>query len=95
MEFSFTGEVWHWRGPAPYHYVTVPEDVSTVLLDVSKAITYGWGMIPAMITIGDTEWKTSVFPKDGGHVIPVKTAVRQAEGVELGDQVLITLRIAI
>ncbi|MFX4272547.1 DUF1905 domain-containing protein [Propionibacteriaceae bacterium Y1685] len=94
MEFTFTGEVWHWRGPAPFHYVTVPEEVSGVLLDLAQDLSYGWGMIPGTLTIGGTTWYTALFPKDGGHVVPIKTAVRRAEGIELGDEVTITLSIA-
>ncbi|MDT7569915.1 MAG: hypothetical protein QOE05_89 [Actinomycetota bacterium] len=45
-------------------------------------------------TIGDTTWETSLFPKDGGYLMPVKTVVRKAEQIELGDVVGVTLEIA-
>ena len=31
-----------------------------------------------------TEWTTSLFPKDGRYIVPVKTSVRGAEGLEWG-----------
>ena len=93
MDLEFSGEIWEWRGPAPYYFVTVPEDESLDLQEVSSAVTYGWGMIPVRVVIGETEWETSLWPKDGGYVVPIKDAVRLAEGVELGDEV--TLRVSI
>lgn len=93
MQFEFTGEVWHWRGPSPYHFVTVPEERSADIQALAAGVTYGWGMIPVRVRLGDTAWKTSLFPKDGGYVLPVKDAVRRAESVELGDTVAVQLTI--
>lgn len=90
----FQGEVWYWRGPSPFHFVTVPADASAELADQSAAVSYGWGMIPATATLGTTTWTTSLFPKDGGYVVPIKDAVRRAEGVEIGDTVSITLALS-
>ena len=53
MELEFSGEVWEWRGPAPYYFVTVPEDEAQALHDVAH-VSYGWGMIPVTARIGGT-----------------------------------------
>jgi hypothetical protein len=42
----------------------------------SAFVTYGWGMIPVTAQIGRTGWKTSLFPKDGRYIVPVKAWVR-------------------
>ena len=94
MDFAFTGEVWEWRGPAPYYFVTVPDEESAHLKAVSSSVTYGWGMIPVLARIGETEWETSLFPKNGRYVVPLKDAVRGPEGIEDGDSVTIQLAIA-
>ena len=94
MILEFSGEVWHWRGPAPFHFVTVPEAESAELHDVSPLVSYGWGCIPVSARIGRTNWTTSLFPKDGGYIVPLKDAVRRAEQVALGDTVTIRLDIA-
>lgn len=91
MEVTVTGEVWHWRGPAPHHFVTVPPEQSAAISDVAAALTYGWGCLPVHGRVGDTEFTTSLIPRDGGYLIPLKVAVRRAEGVELGDIVSVTL----
>jgi hypothetical protein len=93
VDLEFSGEVWSWRGPAPYHFVTVPEDDSAELQELAAAVTYGWGMIPVSARIGETRWTTSLFPKDGGYVVPLKDLVRTAERIDVGDQVTLHLTI--
>jgi hypothetical protein len=94
MVLDFDGEVVFWRGPAPYHFITVPEEQSAALESVSPTVSYGWGCIPVTACIGNTTWKTSLFPKNDLYLVPVKVAVRQAEGLELGDVARVQLDIA-
>ena len=95
MQFSFGGEVWYWRGPSPFHFVTVPPEESDQIHAVSALVTYGWGAIPVVARIGATSWTTSLFPKDGAYLVPVKASVRHAEGLELGDVTHVTLTLDI
>lgn len=92
-EFDFTGIVIEWRGPAPYHFVALPDWVAEQVAQVARAVTYGWGVIPVEAAVGRTTWTTSLFPREGGYLLPVKDAVRDAETIGLGDTVAITLRI--
>ncbi len=85
--------LWHWRGPSPYHFVTVPEDESAEIEAAASLVTYGWGMVPVTARIGTTTWTTSLFPKDGGYIVPIKDAVRKPEHLEVGD--LVTVRLTI
>lgn len=93
MDLEISGELWFWRGPAPWHFVTVPESECGALESASALVTYGWGMIPVAARIGATGWTTSLWPKDGGYLVPVKAAVRRAEGLELGDEVTVHLTV--
>jgi hypothetical protein len=93
VDLAFSGELWFWRGPSPYHYITVPDEECVELEAAARLVTYGWGMIPVAARIGDTRWTTSLFPKDGGYVVPVKDLVRKGEGLELGDVVRIELTV--
>jgi hypothetical protein len=52
-------------------------------------------MIPVAARIGGTEWTTSLFPKDGSYIVPLKAWVRKAEGVELGDTITVSLAVDI
>ena len=85
MEFDFSAELWFWRGPAPFHFVTVPDPACAEIRAEAASVTYGWGMIPANVRIGGSEWHTSLWPKDGRYIVPIKQAVQRAEGLELGD----------
>jgi hypothetical protein len=91
MNLNLTGKLWYWKGPAPWYFVTVPDDECLELEEVSALATYGWGMIPVTAQIGGTRWKTSLFPKDGRYIVPVKAAVRKAQRLELGDMVTVQL----
>ena len=93
MDLDVTGEIWHWRGPAPYYFVTVPADTSARLKEVAAVVTYGWGRVPVLAQVGDTEWETSLWPKDGGYVVPLKDAVRHAEDLEEGELVTVELTV--
>jgi hypothetical protein len=93
LEIEFDGKLWYWRGPSPYHFITVPEEACVGLHAVSVVVSYGWGMIPVNGRIGETEFATSLFPKDGGYVVPIKDAIRKAEGLAVGDTVSVGLTI--
>jgi hypothetical protein len=93
VNLEFTGDVWFWRGPAPFHFVTVPEDESDELQAAAAFVSYGWGMIPVEVRIGSTRWTTSLWPKDGGYVVPLKDLVRNAEGIDVGDTVAVRLTV--
>src|SRR4051794_35800665 len=93
MNLQFTGPIWYWKGPAPWYFVTVPDEECLELAEASLSVSYGWGMIPVTARIGGTGWRTSLFPKDGRYIVPVKAAVRAAEGLEEGD--LVTVRLAV
>jgi hypothetical protein len=91
LDMEFSGEVVYWRGPSPYHFVAIPDDECRDIEAVSSLVTYGWGVIPVRAQIGETTWTTSLFPRKGRYLLPVRDAVRQAEGVELGELVRVRL----
>jgi hypothetical protein len=93
MEFEFVGEDVHWRGPSPYHFVAVPEAVAAAIRSVAKDVTYGWGVIPVTAVVGATTFTTSLFPKDGGYLVPLKDVVRRRESIAIGDGVHVHLTV--
>lgn len=95
MELEFTGDVWEWRGPSPFFFVTVPVEESMQIQSAAALVTYGWGMIPVEAGIRSTEWTTSLFAKDGGCVVPLKAVIRKAEGINVGDVITLRLRIVL
>lgn len=95
MIFTFENEVIEWRGPAPFLFIPVPHELSAEIKAFSSLVTYGWGVIPVRATIGKTEYTTSLFPKDGVYLVPVKVAVQRAESLKLGDQISMTLELVL
>jgi hypothetical protein len=93
MDLEFSASVFEWRGPAPYHFVAVPEDEADQIRETAAFVTYGWGMIPVRGRIGTTDFTTSLWPKDGGYVVPLKDAVRKPERLEIGDEITVCLTI--
>lgn len=91
VKLAFSGLIWFWRGPAPWYFVTVPESVSQQLKAASPLVTYGWGMIPVNVELGQTVWATSLFPKESVYLVPIKASVRTAEQLCEGDKVSIRL----
>jgi hypothetical protein len=91
VEWVFDGEVVEWRGPAPYFFVVMPEPDSAELKQEARSLIY-WGQVPVHVVIGGTEFSTALFPKDGRYLVPLRAAVRRAEGIDEGDVVAVTLR---
>lgn len=87
MNFRFVGRVVEWRGPAPYYFIPVPDEESEAIRDMASVASYGWGVIPVWVRIGDDSFSTSLFPRDGAYLLPVKNAVRLPLGLRTGDQV--------
>jgi len=91
LDLEFGGEVVYWRGPSPFHFVAIPDDECRDIEAVSSLVTYGWGVIPVRAQVGATIWTTSLVPKKGRYLLPVRDAVRTAEEVEVGETVRVRL----
>lgn len=87
------GEVIEWRGPAPHHFVAVPDDVDAYLHDHLAELSYGWGCIPASVRVGDFAETTALIPRDGIYLVPLKARLRRARGIDVGDVVTLSLSV--
>ena len=93
MEFEFEAEVFEWRGPAPFYFVATPEEISQDIEELKSELSYGWGVIPAKLTINQTSVTTSLIPKNGSFYVPLKDAIRKPNQIELGDLVQVLLEL--
>ena len=87
---EFEAELWEHEGQGAWCFVTVPEEPSEDIR-LSGAMPAGFGSYRVEVTVGDTVWRTSVFPSSDCFVLPVKKAVRRTEGIEVGDPVRVSL----
>ena len=74
-------------------FVTVPPDVSDDVRSRAGAPRPGFGSVWVEVTVGDSTWRTSVFPDKefGCFVLPIKAAARRAEKVVAEDAVHVAL----
>jgi hypothetical protein len=100
----FTAPLWLWttgKALASWHFITIDGEVgdaikaTSIMRRLEGGRARGFGSMKVTATIGGTSWSTSIFPaKDvGGWLLPVKAAVRKAEGIAAGD--LIEVKLAI
>ena len=92
MEWTFRGELFEWRGPAPYLFVAMTPEDSEDLKEEARGLIY-WGQVPVRVTIGDSEFTTALFPRGGRYLVPVKVAVQRAEAIGEGAVVDVVLRL--
>ena len=93
MILEFTGARWYWKGPAPWFFVTVPPEQCHDLRAIAQLVTYVWGVIPVHVQLGKSEWRTSLFPKNGQYLVPIKASVRKAERLAEGGAVALRLEV--
>lgn len=86
MIYLFEAPVWVWdaRKTDVWTFVSLPAEASEEIRDFAGDIPRGFGSVKVTATIGATTWRTSIFPsKDGVYVLPLKKAVRTAEGLAI------------
>ena len=93
---TFDSELWRHDGPAAWYFVSLPSEVADEVEAVAGATAGGFGSVRVDVTIGATRWSTSLFPdgKRATYVLPVKKAVRVAEGLGDGSPVRVTVVLA-
>jgi hypothetical protein len=91
--FEFTADLWRYTGEAAWYFVTLPHDVADDIDEITGEARRGFGSVRVEVTVGSTTWRTSVFPdtKSESFVLPVKKAVRSAEGLDDGSSVSVLL----
>ncbi|MEN9752855.1 MAG: hypothetical protein RL670_546 [Actinomycetota bacterium] len=93
LSFEIRGTVIEWRGPAPFYFVATPPEVTAEIEAIKSAITYGWGVVPARVTIGSVTVTTSLIPREGSFYIPLKDALRKPNGIAVGDEIVLELEV--
>jgi Domain of unknown function (DUF1905) len=95
---SATGRVWQWRAsetPGGWFFLTVEGQAAAEVRYAALGRTGGFGSVKVTARIGDTEWRTSLFPhrESGGFLLPLKAEVRRRERIEPGQAVTVDLTI--
>jgi hypothetical protein len=94
MQFEFTAKIWEYAGKDAWHFVTLPLEAAAEI-KFFHATAKGFMPIKVTAQIGETTWKTAIFPdsKSGSYLLAIKADVRKKEKLYAGDDVTVSLRI--
>lgn len=91
---AFAGPVLEWRGPAPYYFVALPEELADDIRYAARLASYGWGCVPVEATIGQIGFRTSLIPRDGTYLLPLKVDVRRKANIAAEGDVAVVVTIS-
>ncbi|WP_033073157.1 DUF1905 domain-containing protein [Sphingopyxis sp. MWB1] len=100
-DFTVTTRLWRWQsasGPGAWFFLTIDGEAADNIRMAALSGQWlekrrGFGSAKVQACIGATRWSTSLFPhkQSGGWLLPVKAAVRKAEGLAEGAAVTVTV----
>ena len=93
MQFKFSGVIFEWRGPAPFYFIALPDQIADEIKSNSEVLTYGWGVIPVTVQIAQMQATTSLIPRDGGYYLPLKSAIRLPLDLQVNQTVEVLLTV--
>ena len=84
--YEFDAPLWRWDAKPSTFFVSLPEDVSDEIAARAEGRERGFGSVKVRVTTGGSTWATSVVPDgtNGTYALPIKAAVRKAEGLDEG-----------
>lgn len=93
MQVEFEGEIFRWSArEQDWYFVALPQDLSAEIREIPRP-QRGFGSVRVEVRVGLSTWRTSIFPDStqGAYVLPLKRAVREAEGI--GDEGVVTVEL--
>jgi hypothetical protein len=93
LDIVFEAAVIEWRGPAPFYFVAIPAEHLGEVSYAARDASYGWGCMPVAASIAGVSFDTSLFPKDGGYLLPLRAAVRAQAGIARGDSICVRMHV--
>jgi hypothetical protein len=98
LRATFVAPLWEYPGTAAWFFVSLPTDVADDVAEIADGpggVARGFGSVRVEVRVGDTSWATSLFPDKsrGTYLLPVKKAVRTAEGLMPGGPVEVTITV--
>lgn len=93
--YKMRSKVWLYPGMAGWHFVTLPKKQGEEIKAHFDVMSRGFGSLPVKVTIGETSWKTSIFPdkESGSYVLPLKADVRKKESIVQDKMITFSIEI--
>ena len=95
MKYEFEGVVHRWAANPAFYLVSVPQDYSDEIREISDGLTAGFGSLKVEAQIGSVIWRTSIFPesKTGLSDLPLKAEVRKKNSLDEGSIAQVTIEV--
>lgn len=93
LRFRFEAKLIEWRGPAPFVFAPMPAKQADELKKIANRVSYGWGCIPVEAKVGGVTYTSSLFPRDGTYLLPIKIVVRRRANITVGDKVAVDMTV--
>jgi len=82
----------------PFYFLPIPEEIGAKIKEMANQLTYGWGVIPVTASALDPDdnevtWTTSLIPRNGVYLLPVKNVARLPLGLEVGHSIQLNLEL--
>lgn len=95
--YDFVAPLWRWEAKdeaasGAWFFVSLPFDAADEI-EATAGPGKGFGSVRVEVSIGGSTWRTSLFPsgEQRTYVLPVKKAVRVAEGLDEGTEARVSL----
>lgn len=91
--FKIKEKIWVYDGPAAWHFITINKSTSDKIKQI-PILKRGWGSVPVNVTIGNSTWRTSIFPDKGDiYLLPIKKEIRAKENIKVDSIVKVRIEI--
>lgn len=96
-EFETNARLWEYTGDGSWHFVSINKKLSSYIRNNYSFYKRGFGSLPVEVQMGDTIWKTSIFPdsKTKTYLLPIKKKVRINESLKKSNNVGFRFKILI
>ena len=94
MRLTVTAAVIEWRGPAPFFFLPIAGEGAERIREAAKLVSYGWGVVPVSVELADRSWTTSLMPRQGNYLLPLKDELRRSLAINVGDELSVVINIS-
>lgn len=94
-KYQIKSQLFKWQGEAAWFFIRIGEKISENIKDNFGMFAKGWGSLPVNVTLGKSNWKTSIFPDKKTYLLPIKAQIRKAEKINDGDLVNLEIEIIV
>ena len=97
LELNFAADLWVYPGKAAWFFITLPSAEAEQVRFYYGSRRRGWGAVRVAASIGDSCWKTSIFPdsRTKSYLLPVKAEIRKKQNIKSGDKVTVKLAVSV